>query len=134
LCDDIPAEQISQATGTAAITILGWLAAETHRVLNELKHEGAVEKRWTGCESMLQKIQEKGPILKRSLYRTYDVQNQAILNPILEVLVESGQVVKDPDGRLRTCADAEKADKPKICTAPPCRTDSPDTLSAHGQS
>jgi len=46
---------------------------------NDLKNEGATEKRKADCAIMLQKIQDKGPILKRDLFRRYDVQTRPFL-------------------------------------------------------
>jgi hypothetical protein len=132
LCQDNPAEQIPETTVTGAVKITRWVVTENHRVVNESKNEGVVEKRRTDCRVMLQKIQDKGTITQRDLFRTYDVQKQTILKPILEELIQSGDVIKDADGRLRSCGESDKAPKFSIGAVANCRTAS--TVATNGKS
>jgi hypothetical protein len=116
LFQENPEKAIPEATAKSAVKLTFWLVAEHHRVLKELKNEGLVQKRRTDCARMLQKIREKGPLLKRELFRLFEVQTEAVHGPVLADLLRSGEVVKGADGRLRVSAIDEKADKDKSGT------------------
>jgi hypothetical protein len=111
LCQDNPEKAISEATALSARRIACWLVAESHRVLDEIENMAAVEKRRADCARMLQKIGEKGPLLKRDLFRLFDIQTEVVHGPVLADLIRSGDVIKGDDGRLRVCGEKETASK-----------------------
>jgi hypothetical protein len=111
VCQDNAEKFIPEAAALSAVKIVCWLVAENHRVLSELKNEGLVEKRRADRARMLQKIREKGPLLKRELFRLFDIQTEAVHGPVLADLIRSGDVVKGTDGRLRVCGEKETASK-----------------------
>jgi hypothetical protein len=93
------------------------LVTENSRVLNELKYEAAAGKRRADRALMLQKIRDKGPVSQRDLFRTYAVQNQTALGPALKDLLQSGDVAKDADGRLRVRENKEMTAKSSTVAA-----------------
>jgi len=117
LCQDDPGQSIQEATALGAIKIATWLVTENSRVLNELKYEAAAGKRRADRALMLQKIRDKGPVSQRDLFRTYAVQNQTALGPALKDLLQSGEVAKDADGRLRVRENKEMTAKSSTVAA-----------------
>ena len=51
---------------------------------------------------MLEKIKVREPVSWRKLRRTYDQQDKATLEPVLEQLLRTGQVRRREDGLLET--------------------------------
>jgi hypothetical protein len=118
LCQDHPSRQIPEATAASAVKLTSWLVEKHYSAITAGRQETAAEKRRIDCATMLGKIRDKGPISKRDLFRTYRVQRQAVLNPILDDLVGTGQVTSDSDGHLRlSMATENEAKSPTLSNA-----------------
>jgi hypothetical protein len=122
VCRERPPDVIPDATALSAIQICHWALEENYQVIQALRDEDTMERGRTGRAAMLEKIRCNGPISRRKLFRSYDVQKRSPLVAILEELIGSAAVLEDPQGQLSVAAAEEQAAGISVGEFPNCHT------------
>ena len=72
----------------AAVTIL----EQTHATQLQLRHRSDADSLERAVAFMATKVQRSGPLTRRELFRLYDCQDYARLDPVLQACVERGRI------------------------------------------
>jgi len=109
LCPADPGREISTRTMRHAIALSKDFVRESAAASSQCTQEQEMNVLDGKAAGMLEKIKVREPVSWRKLRRTYDQQDKATLEPVLEQLLRTGQVRRREDGLLETVHPGEES-------------------------
>jgi len=87
-------------TAKSAAEMARWFGGKMINSWVNARRQTVIVDTESAAEVMLARIQAKGPLTKRQLYRSYHDQSPGIHNPVIEQLLAESKITTDEKGRL----------------------------------